>query len=137
VSELNNANVKMVADALAVGNTANSAANNALAVGNTANSAANNALAGGHYGQAWQAPARAIGTTYTNSTGKPIQVKVVMTVGSNDYGLYIGAVLVDRSSAYGGAHMYPQLSGIVPSGATYRVVLLSGSGTLLYWRELR
>ena len=98
---------------------------------------ANNALAGGHYGQTWQAVSRAIGTTYTNSTGKPIQVKVVLTAGSNDHGFYVGAVLVDRSSAYGGAGMYPQLSGIVPNGATYKVVLLSGSGTLLYWRELR
>ena len=38
----------------------------------TANTTANNALAGGHYGQTWQAVTRVAGTTYYNTTGKPI-----------------------------------------------------------------
>jgi len=118
-------------------NTALTTANTALTTANTANGTANNALAGGHYWQTWQAPSRAIGTTYTNSTGKPIQVKVVLSQGSGDHGFYVGTTLVDRESAYYDAYAYPQLSGIVPNGATYKVVLLSGSGTLFYWRELR
>ena len=53
-------------------NTANTTANTANTTANTANTKANNALAGGHYGQTWKAVTRVAGTTYYNTTGKPI-----------------------------------------------------------------
>jgi len=82
---------------------------------------------------------RALGTTYTNSTGKPIMVSVAITDTSANYihYMYVGSVLV--SQTYMGSNInaatFP-MSTIVPDGATYSVSTGSG-GTITVWSELR
>jgi hypothetical protein len=92
-------------------------------------------------GQTWQnvVGSRALGTPYTNSTGKPIQVSVG-TPGTSPAFIQavVGGVTItgsDNCSTFGG-RMY--ISFIVPNGVSYTVSLSAGSphGTL-NWAELR
>ena len=110
MSELNNATVKMVADA----------------------------LAGGHYGQTWQdlAASRVIGTTYTNTTGKPIAVAVSFrsTNGSARLLAYVSDFVVADSYTVA-TNTDTSAFFIVPDGATYYAS--SNPGTLVAWSELR
>jgi hypothetical protein len=84
---------------------------------------------------------RAFNTTYTNNTGKPIQVIVGCTSAS-------GGTQTISASINGGAAVliaysvpntggFPSITGsvIVPSGATYNITRSSGS--LAFWTELR
>lgn len=88
--------------------------------------------------QTWQAPSRAIGTTYTNSTGKPIMVAISYTcnAGTSVQGLVINGVTV-----FAGAVNTAGSSGgftlIVPNGATYVTTTNVGAMTLVLWSELR
>lgn len=83
-------------------------------------------------GQTWQnvLGSRVVGTTYTNSTGKPIQLHII-TNGSSTNTLTIGGVAfptITTSVSATATH-----SAIVPVGATYSV---AGSA-LFSWMELR
>jgi hypothetical protein len=93
------------------------------------------------WGQTWQdvTSSRALSTTYTNSTGKPIMVNVFLAnVGaSSNSSLTVDGVLVsyangDTTNGAAGA----TLSAIVPPSSVYSV---SGSKTLTggFWVELR
>jgi hypothetical protein len=86
---------------------------------------------------------RAIGVTYTNNTGAPLTVAVVVTTpGSVTIGieLVVGAVTIanmfdgnNRESAIGFS-----LSGVVPAGSTYHLNNYSGASlTLGSWQELK
>ena len=91
-------------------------------------------------GQTWQnvTSSRVTGTTYTNSTGKPIQVNVVM--GSyTDAAVYMTLTVDGLDVAkygYGragaGSNGNGTCTAIVPNGSTYVV-----TGTWTYWYELR
>lgn len=97
-------------------------------------------------GQTWQnlTASRALSTTYTNTTGKPIQVHAWVFVsgapaGNVDLQLIIGGVLVMYPSNYFDAaagNRSAVVTGIVPNGTTYSVVAPTGAGTLT-WAELR
>jgi hypothetical protein len=97
-------------------------------------------------GQTWQdvTGSRALSTTYTNSTGKPIQVNAWMAVsgspaGNVDAGLTVGGVVVMFASNYFNAaagNRFANVTGIVPNGTTYSVTAPTGAGTL-NWVELR
>jgi hypothetical protein len=87
-------------------------------------------------GQTWTdvTSSRALSTTYTNSTGKPISVMVyvVMSNGNAIYG-YVNGVNIVTSSQFAGGGTF--ITWIVPNGATY-----SASGpnsSLAQWTELR
>lgn len=86
-------------------------------------------------GQSWQdvTGSRAIGQTYTNSTGKPIYVIInladVQTLGCE---LVISGV--STGSIDFGMNGRQQISFIVPNGNTYRI---APSAVLLKWLELR
>ena len=87
-------------------------------------------------GQTWAnvTASRAVNVTYTNSTGKPIQV-VITTSNSNATGGGIsfvvnGVTVVSQNILYEGAH----ISTVVPNGQTYRLNL-SGL-TVSSWAEL-
>ena len=89
-------------------------------------------------GQSWSdvSGSRAANTTYTNSTGKPIQVNVW---GGGGNGLIvtltIGAVLVATSGGDGAVSYHDCfVSAIVPAGATY---IVQNNGNSLNWAELR
>jgi hypothetical protein len=91
-------------------------------------------------GQTWQDvfASRAIGTTYTNSTGKPITVAITATcsAGLTVQGLTIDGVIVYAASV----NVVGAASGFalnVPNGATYVTVTNGGTLTLVTWHELR
>ena len=86
-------------------------------------------------GQTWTVfnrTTRAFGTTYTNSTGKPIYVIVSS---SNGYSLtaYVNGVAIG-STASGNSAVALGMSWIVPNGSTYS---LSSSAAWQGWSELR
>ena len=78
---------------------------------------------------------RALGTTYTNSTGKPILISVTVN-GVNDYGTTtltvdgVAAARVSNSTQYG---QTKNICYVIPPSSTYSVV---GSPIML-WTELR
>lgn len=93
-------------------------------------------------GQGWSdmTASRALGTTYTNTTGRPIQiagvagpasgavVTMIVTIGSLPiYGNYSGSV--------GNFVAFPM--AIIPPGSTYTVAAANGTAALVNWRELR
>jgi hypothetical protein len=89
---------------------------------------------------------RALSTTYTNSTGAPIFVNIVISGSANNFGRillsYNGAAAVivgfwyNASSTAGGFASF-----IIPNGATYAVTTSvsggGGSASLSAWTELR
>jgi hypothetical protein len=89
--------------------------------------------------QTWQnvASSRAVATTYTNSTGRPIMVAVALssstasTLYATVSGLSMGGTSVGSSGYSSG------ISFIVPSGATYSVTMNAGSPSINTWLELR
>lgn len=81
-------------------------------------------------GQTWQdvSGSRVVGTTYTNSTGKPIQISVVST--ANAWGVTINGASLITGGLYSSA-IWVHI--IIPNGATYAL----SSGTIGKWLELR
>jgi hypothetical protein len=81
---------------------------------------------------------RRINTTYTNTTGKPIQVAV--SGRQTDDGrtrFLINGVEAYRDGGAGGAPQNVAFQFIVPPDNTYRYEVLTGSVTLVTWAELR
>lgn len=102
------------------------------------------ATAGVGGGQTWQnvKAARALGTTYTNSTGKPIFVSVAVVWGNatGSVTLTIDGIIVQKFwSNPDSSDMSMSVSAIVPSGSTYSVAQTSNvaAGVIEYWAELR
>lgn len=77
---------------------------------------------------------RAGGTTYTNSTGKPILVIVTPTGQAADIGAYVDGVWLCRSSNNNNFQNIP-VSFIVPNGSSYYITVSAGS--IGIWVELR
>ncbi|MEE9941564.1 MAG: phage tail protein [Achromobacter xylosoxidans] len=80
---------------------------------------------------------RAFGTTYTNTTGRPISVYIVgsatTSAGGNMY-LMVGGIIGTRAIAtQNGVTL--ALTALIPPGATYRVV--ADSMTQNFWTEYR
>lgn len=91
------------------------------------------------YQQTWQdvVAGRALSTTYTNTTGRPIVVAVGVTVGNTSTftNLVVNGVNAARTQGPGGGSYMYDLIAIVPVGAQYSVS--GGSPALNSWRELR
>jgi hypothetical protein len=91
------------------------------------------------YGQTWQdlTASRALGTTYYNTTGKPIQFNVRLTysAGGSSTTITIGGVSFGADTASGNQNAYKG-GFIVPPGSSYLVTNNSGV-TLGTWLELR
>ena len=88
-------------------------------------------------GQAWVSvtASRALSTTYTNSTGKPILVEVYVGTSSFNGGtLTIDGVSAASTNNASASLIYATLSGIVPDSSTYSV---AAAGGLFTWSELR
>jgi hypothetical protein len=80
-------------------------------------------------GQAWIAVSRTAGTTYTNSTGKPISIGI-RSQGGNAI-LYVSGVIAARSSINNASNY---IGAVAPPGATYYIQ----AGAPVYnWAELR
>ncbi len=88
------------------------------------------------YGQTWQdlTGSRSGGTTYTNTTGKPILVVITPGGASSSGSLSIGGVSIASWTNNGGSQTYP-LTSIVPPGNTY--LLTISNGAITKWSELR
>jgi hypothetical protein len=100
------------------------------------------APAGIGVGQTWQnvTGSRAAGTTYTNSTGKPIFISVY---GSGSPNAGVMSITVDGvslgqqgSAAVGSGVFYSTMTAIVPNGSTYSVNNVN-NWSLRSWAELR
>ena len=99
---------------------------------------ANSLNAGLGVNQTWQnmLASRATGTTYTNSTGKPIVFYVRCLLGTGAYiNLQVGGMEAAYISNAGGASSFSAgVSAIVPPGVTYSNV---GNTAASAWSELR
>lgn len=87
-------------------------------------------------GQAWNllTGSRVVNTTYTNSTGRPIEVAFGLTTGTNDNSsVLINGVQMMRFGVVAG--LIQGGSFVVPAGATYRVD--TSIATVSLWSELR
>lgn len=129
-----NAGISRFANALEVANRSNS--NVAINPSNAATIAQSTDLG---VGQTWQdfTGSRSLGTTYTNTTGRPIQVSVCVYHNEQVVStLSVSGVVVSRvMQDVGGATGYQDSThtAIVPNGATYSVT----GGSLISWSELR
>ncbi|EMM9642005.1 phage tail protein [Providencia rettgeri] len=96
------------------------------------------------YGQAWQnvKASRAVGTVYTNSTGKPIVLLVTASTSANDrmngINIHVNGVVIATSMTYGNGAKAP-VSAVIPHGSTYKIDYPSGtvSPFIHQWFELR
>jgi len=93
----------------------------------------------GGSGQTWQdvESSRALNTTYTNSTGRPIMVIASFAEISEfvTYSAVIdGLTMIFGRSYYNGSNSYFAFSVIVPNGSTYR---FTGPDSISQWIELR
>jgi len=94
------------------------------------------------YSQTWQQPSpRAIGTTYTNSTGKPIQVAISgapTTTTGGSLILTVGGIAITGNLGVATGSGLVSIQAIVPVGATYVATYsLSGGLSSVVWNELR
>ena len=100
-------------------------------------------------GQSWQnlTTSRSSNTTYTNNTGKPIQIKITGTrqavVGYIIFSLVVnGLTSVNTAVSSAGVYAYTTQTAIIPDGGTYLVTTTSDVGNnltadLYAWHELR
>ncbi len=92
-------------------------------------------------GQTWQnvTASRALGTIYTNTTGRTIAVEVSVTYtgGAADLTASVGGGAVKISGS--GTAAVPRINSsvIVPPGAAYLFAVSGGTGALNIWSELR
>ena len=93
------------------------------------------------YGQTWQdvTSSRSSGSTYTNSTEKPIMISIIATGRDATVQIYIGGLLVAKQTdIYDGEYNVSTCSTIVPPGSTYRVISTNRWGiSISSWAELR
>ena len=92
-------------------------------------------------GQSWQdvTSSRNSGTTYTNTTGKPILISIFTTKSaesSSTVQITVSGILVAVSDTSGNDDT--TLTTVVPNNTTYSAAIVGYTlGTDCYWRELR
>jgi len=98
------------------------------------------AVEGVGQGQTWQnvLASRAAGTTYTNTTGKPIVVSAATTRTADVARITIvvsGVTVATQWNGVTSIEVRAQATAVVPAGETYSVTATAGS--LVLWAELR
>ena len=91
-------------------------------------------------GQTWQdvTASRALGTIYTNTTGKPIMVSVrINTTSVASIRTTGGTIMAQEYNGINTSTIAVSLVAIVPPSSTYYAQSDSGTNTLIYWAELR
>ncbi len=93
-------------------------------------------------GQTWQdvTASRVLGTTYTNSTGKPISIEVysLMAVANVAWGVHVnGNFIGGQRTDVWSSNSRNTVFAIVPNNSTYSIVASVGSVTIDKWSELR
>lgn len=90
--------------------------------------------------QTWQdlKTQRSNNVTYTNTTGKPIQVFMAINdTNGAGYNLTIDGIVAGGASDLSAGLYYP-FSFIVPNGSTYKIYWAAGANSqILFWLELR
>jgi hypothetical protein len=100
------------------------------------------------WGQTWQSVSgsRVIGTSYQNTTGRPIVIAPrASTAGASNLVIEVSlnnstwVVVASNAHNVGSSWTDATVCGtvVVPNGVYYRFRLVSGSGTLTGWTELR
>lgn len=81
-------------------------------------------------GQTWQnvTSSRSVGVTYTNNTGKPIQVMI-----NHNFGQYGSITIGGIELPMADGDTYSFFNFVVPNGSTYRI----NNGAVVVWAELR
>ena len=104
-----------------------------LSIGGNA-ATASNAIG---YNQTWQdvSGSRSSGTTYTNSTGRPIFISVKWFRDDGSLFLTVDGLEIGATGSTAGPQYYT-LTAIIPAGSTYSAIA-NGSGGTLSWYELR
>jgi len=93
-------------------------------------------------GQTWQnvTSSRAMNTTYTNTTGRPIMISIYCAGQPNhcEWELLVDGVQLGHQGviSVASAAMRATMSAIVPTGSTYRANNINNAG-LQSWAELR
>lgn len=92
-------------------------------------------VAGLGSGQSWgnYGGSRSTGTTYTNSTGKPIAVSIAAYPRDVGCSIVVGGVTASTGNAGAGSYARQPLFAIVPNGVSYYYTGNSWD----YWGELR
>jgi hypothetical protein len=93
-------------------------------------------------GQTWQnvTASRAIATTYTNSTGRPIQLSVAVAINAASawINLVVDGNTIALSAGTYAAGARAEITGVViPAGSAYSVTVSAGTATIQTWFELR
>lgn len=112
--------------------------------GQTTAALAGAALGAVGVGQTWTnvTSSRALSTTYTNSTGRPIMIAVTIGIPSQ-LNSYVSFSINGSIVGYFGANSAAQpalldtTTLIIPDGSTYRVTTVTGSPGIQIWWELR
>ena len=93
------------------------------------------------YGQTYQDvhASRAFGTTYYNTTGKPIFINVAGSWSAGGGNITITINGITNSDAAYGAFNVTQgtASALIPIGASYSIGMAGGTASILAWYELR
>lgn len=94
------------------------------------------------YNQTWQnvTASRANATTYTNTTGKPIQVNININCLGGPSTFAVSSITVGQVGGAGSSssvQVWGSVSAIVPHNATYRLTLAGVSPAINSWSELR
>jgi hypothetical protein len=92
------------------------------------------------YGQTWQnvIGSRVAGTTYYNTTGKPISINVLINSPSSGYAtLTVAGIQADNFYTGTGIVAGSGMSAVIPSGASYIVAVTGGATVNGQWSELR
>lgn len=91
------------------------------------------------YGQTWQnvTGSRVLGNNYYNTTGKPIQLGVVLNANASaTANLSIGGVSLGAQFAAGSSSLQFAITNIVPPGQLY-VISATGVVSVIQWNEFR
>ena len=81
-------------------------------------------------GQTWQNVSRSLGSTYTNNTGRPIQISIFASGSSGSaLALIIDGIELLRTSQSASLHV----TAVIPNGSSYTMTA-AGLGS---WKELR
>lgn len=97
------------------------------------------------WGQIWQdvKTSRSVGTVFTNTSGNPIQVTILLKSITPNTGasarLINGTTVIDYFFDYpmSGNFVYGKLSAIIQAGETYKVEATINTFNIEYWAELR
>jgi len=87
----------------------------------------------------WTTPSRVVGTTYTNSTGRPITWwgTIGNNVSTSNIEVRVDGVTIARLYDFSNTSQqnYAGFFAVIPNDSTYGLFVTQGSPVLYYWAE--